>query len=88
MPSYIPNSFELTDISTPNDNKEIYVKLTYSSKNNYFKITQNKNTKYTITGNSIVLMVLMVLLLKARMTLILIQQLHKLYGLKITFNIQ
>lgn len=55
MPSYIPNSFELTNISTPNDTKEIYVKLTYSSKNNYFKITQNKNTTYTITGKPIVI---------------------------------
>lgn len=53
LPSYIPNDFELTDISIPRDNKEIYVKLTYSSKNNYFKITQNKSTKYTVTGKSI-----------------------------------
>lgn len=53
LPSYIPNNFELTDISIPKDNKEIYVKLTYSSKNNYFKITQNKNTKYNITGKLI-----------------------------------
>lgn len=53
LPAYIPNNFELTDISIPKDNKEIYVKFTYSSKNSYFKITQNKSTKYNITGKSV-----------------------------------
>lgn len=48
MPSYIPQGFELTDISLPkNDSKEIYVKLNYSFKNIYFKILQNKSTTST-----------------------------------------
>lgn len=48
MPSYIPEGFELTDISLPkNDSKEIYVKLNYSFKNIYFKILQNKSTTST-----------------------------------------
>jgi hypothetical protein len=53
LPSHIPANFELTDISLPNDNKEIYVKLTYNSNNNYFKLTENKNTKYNLSGKSI-----------------------------------
>ncbi|MBV7273625.1 DUF4367 domain-containing protein [Clostridiaceae bacterium UIB06] len=48
MPSYIPDGFELTDISLPkNDSREIYVKLNYSFKNIYFKILQNKSTTFT-----------------------------------------
>ena len=48
MPSYIPDGFELTDISLPkSDSKEIYVKLNYSFKNIYFKVLQNKNTTST-----------------------------------------
>lgn len=48
MPSYIPEGFELTDISLPKiDSKEVYVKLNYSFKNIYFKISQNKSTTST-----------------------------------------
>lgn len=48
MPSYVPKSFELTDISIPkDDSKEICVKLNYSFENIYFKIIQNKSTTYT-----------------------------------------
>ncbi|WML33692.1 DUF4367 domain-containing protein [Clostridium sp. OS1-26] len=47
-PSYVPEGFELTDISIPKDNsKEICVKLNYSFENIYFKIVQNKSTTYT-----------------------------------------
>ncbi|MDW8801418.1 DUF4367 domain-containing protein [Clostridium sp. A1-XYC3] len=52
LPSYIPEGFELTDISISRDNKEKYVRLTFSSNNAYFKITQNQNTKYTISGKA------------------------------------
>lgn len=55
LPSYIPSGFELTDISIPKDDKEKYVKLTYSLNNTYFKITENKSTKYNITGKSIIM---------------------------------
>lgn len=48
IPSYIPEGFELTDISMPKDNsKEVCVKLNYSFENSYFKIVQNKSTTYT-----------------------------------------
>lgn len=55
MPSYIPEGFEITDISIPKDNsKEICVKLNYSFENIYFKIVQNKSTTYTsYVGTSI-----------------------------------
>lgn len=52
LPSYIPEGFELTDISISRDSKEKYVRLTFSSNNTYFKITQNQNTKYTISGKA------------------------------------
>ncbi|MBC2581879.1 DUF4367 domain-containing protein [Clostridium sp. DJ247] len=54
LPSYVPKDFELTDIYIPkNDSKEKYVKLTYSFKNNYFKLLENKSTTYSGNGKTI-----------------------------------
>ncbi|MCT8978100.1 DUF4367 domain-containing protein [Clostridium sp. CX1] len=55
MPSYLPNGFQLTDVSIPKDNsKEVYVKLNYSFENTYFRIVQNKSTTYiNYVGESI-----------------------------------
>lgn len=54
VPKYIPEGFELTDISIPEDtSKETYVSMIYSSDKGYFKITQNKSTIYNGSGKKI-----------------------------------
>lgn len=54
FPTYIPEGFELTDIFIPpNNTKEKYIRLTYSYKNSYFRILENKSTTYSSIGKAI-----------------------------------